>query len=178
MSFYTKVAVPLLFALPALAAPLLPPDLGPLTLFDELKALPSQWTKVSGKSANSTKLDVKIGLKQSNVQGLESKLMEIATPGNANYGQWLSAEEIDSYVAPSIVDVALVKTWLALYGITDVSSPTSDWLAFSAPVSTMEQMLNTQYDFFTHPTRSQAIPRTMQVSAVHPHQQSNLSKSH
>lgn len=163
--------MPLLFALPTFAAPLLPPDLGPLTLFDELKALPNQWTKVAG-NANATKLDVKIGLKQSNVQGLEAKLMEIATPGNANYGKWLSAEEIDSYVAPSVVDVALVKTWLALYGINDVSSPTSDWLAFTAPVSTMSEMLNTQYEFFEHPTRSGAIPRAMKVSALHQYSRS------
>ncbi|KAF2164340.1 hypothetical protein M409DRAFT_25219 [Zasmidium cellare ATCC 36951] len=163
MSFYARLAVPLLFALPTFAAPTLPPDLGPLTLFDELKALPSEWTKASG-NASESKLNVKIGLKQSNIQGLEQRLLEVATPGNADYGNWLSKEEIDSYVAPSAVNVALVKTWLALYGITDVTSPTSDWLAFSAPVSTMEALLGTQYDFYTHPSRKGAIPRTTQYS--------------
>lgn len=162
MSFLSRLAVPLLFALPAFSAPVLPPDLGPLTLFDELKALPSQWTKTSG-NASAANLAVKIGLKQSNIQGLEQRLMEVATPGNADYGQWLSKEEIDSYVAPSAVNVALVKTWLALYGINDVTSPTSDWLAFSAPVSTVEALLGTTYDFYTHPSSKQAIPRTMQV---------------
>ena len=41
-------------------------------------------------------LRLRIALVQNDIEGLQTKLMDISTPSNLQYGQWLSKEEVHS----------------------------------------------------------------------------------
>lgn len=96
-----------------------------LTLFHELKAVPSQWVSKSQAHAD-TPMKMQIGLKQSNIDGLQAKLMDVSNPESANYGKWLSKDEVAKYTAPAAGHVEAVKAWLAAHGITQTAQPTNE----------------------------------------------------
>ncbi|OAQ95772.1 hypothetical protein LLEC1_00392, partial [Akanthomyces lecanii] len=136
---------------------------GPLVKFGEIKKLPSKWV-ATGAADGAAVIKAQIGIKQNNIKGLQDKLADIADPNSPNYGQWLSKEEVDKYSAPAEADVAAVKAWLADSGITDVTMPTNDWLEFSVPVSKMESLLGSKYEWFVHLETGEKVPRTKQFS--------------
>lgn len=138
---------------------------GPLTLFHELKSLPLQWVS-RGQADKDIPIKVQIGLKQSNIQALQAKLLDISNPSSSNYGKWLSKDEVAAYTAPADGNIEAVKAWLAGAGITKVSQPTNDWIEFTAPVAVMEKLLDTKYQMYTHPDSASphGIPRTTKYS--------------
>ena len=163
-SFFSRIALGATLAASAIAGPLsLPSKFGPLTVFQELGEVPSQWVS-QGPSSSDTRLQIQIGLKQENIAALEEKLMDISNPASPNYGKWLSKAEVDAITAPSAVNIALVKAWLEFVGITDVSQPSPDWIDFTAPVSKVETLLDAKYESFFLESEQRAIPRTTKYS--------------
>lgn len=158
----SKICIGVTAAVGALAAPSTPQH-GPLVTFQQLKQLPSQWT-AQGQADKGTMIKAQIGLKQSNVKGLQEKLMDISNPSSANYGKWLSQEEIASYTAPSVGHAEAVKAWLAAAGITQVSQPSSDWIEFTVPVHQLESLLDAKYEWFSHGKTGTKVPRTTKYS--------------
>lgn len=123
MVSFSKIAYLVVASGGALAAPGTA-NHGPLVKFTELKQLPSFWT-AKGRVAEAT-ITGRIGLKQSNIKGLQEKLLDIAHPDSPNYGKWMSKEEVEAYTAPDDKHVAAVKSWLASAGITEVEQPTNE----------------------------------------------------
>ncbi|TQW00051.1 family S53 protease-like protein [Cordyceps javanica] len=135
---------------------------GPLTLFSEIKQIPSKWQS-TGAAEKGAMVKGQIGLKQSNIKGLEAKLLDISNPTSPNYGKWLSHAEIASFTAPAEGSVEAIKSWLAANGISEVSQPTNDWIEFTVPIHQMESLLDTKYEWFIHETGAK-IPRTTKYS--------------
>lgn len=137
----------------------------PLVVFHKLKSVPSQWVG-RGRADKDLPIKAQIGLKQGNIRGLQEKLLDISNPASPNYGEWLSKEEVALFTAPAPGNVAAVKSWLAANGIFKVSQPTNDWIEFTAPVSTMEKLLSTEYHWYSQPGADikEGIPRTTQYS--------------
>lgn len=78
---------------------------------------------------------------------------EVSDPDHARYGQHLQAHQVHALVAPTDEAVDAVHDWLAEYGIEPASlsySPAKDWITVLLPVSTVEQMLDTQYAVYRH----------------------------
>lgn len=127
--------------------------------------LPSHWSHVSVPKPD-TVLKMQIGLKQSNIQGLQAKLLDISHPDSPRYGQWLSDEEVDAFVKPAEESVAIVKHWLASHGFpeADITQPTSDWIELSVPVRKAEKMLSTQYSMYYDSISDETVPRTTEYS--------------
>ncbi|KAK2608358.1 hypothetical protein QQS21_003043 [Conoideocrella luteorostrata] len=147
-------------------------NLGPSSLLEKVK-VPSQW-KSSGTPNPKTLMKMQIGLKQKDMAGLQKKLMDISDPNSANYGKWLSKEELESYTAASEESVKQVKTWLATFGIKDgdISRPTADWIEVNVPISQAETMLKSKYELYTHDGTGQTLPRTNEYSipqSLHEH---------
>ncbi|KAK8148370.1 hypothetical protein G3M48_010347 [Beauveria asiatica] len=150
------------FAAIAASGVLCAPTPGPLAKFAELKRVPAQWT-TEGRAPGETVIKARIGVKQNNIEGLQQKLLDIAHPNSANYGKWLSKEEVEKYTAPADSHVAAVKAWLASAGVNNVAHD-NDWLEFTAPVSKMEALLDAKYEWFTHASTGLRLPRTKQYS--------------
>ncbi|KJA14600.1 hypothetical protein HYPSUDRAFT_194935 [Hypholoma sublateritium FD-334 SS-4] len=121
---------------------------------------------VKGTAAPAAKvLNLRLALKQSDMAGLEKALFDVSTPGSALYGQHLTKEEVEAFVAPAAETVSLVQEWLAANDITAKTiSPAGDWLQFSIPVSQANTLLQADFTVFDHPETGTQLTRTLAYS--------------
>lgn len=109
-------------------------------------------------------LNLRIGLRQSNMAGLEQALYAISTPGHDQYGHFLSADDLVEFVKPSNESAYMVNEWLSSYGLSGKSvSNAGDWLAFSVPVHQANEMLNANFTVFEDHSGNQMV-RTLSYS--------------
>nr|POF17763.1 tripeptidyl-peptidase sed2 [Quercus suber] len=162
MVAFSKIAIAI-FAAGAYAVPLTLPLLGPLEVFQTLLDIPLDWVS-KGLAPATDSIHVQIGLKQSDIAGLQAKLLDISNPKSANYGKWLSKDEVNAFTAPPAENIEAVKAWLTGAGITDISTPSSDWVEFTAPVSQLNTLLDAKYESFWHSADDRTVPRTLQYS--------------
>lgn len=98
-------------------------------------------------------LPVRIGLTQSNLDQGADLLDRVSHPGSANYGKYLSVEQVTDLFAPSSDAVDAVRGWLEAAGIhpSRVSqSANKQWLQFDAKASEAEELFKTKYHFYEH----------------------------
>ncbi|KAI0675069.1 family S53 protease [Trametes maxima] len=119
----------------------------------------------SGSAPQDAVLNLRLALVQSDAAGLEKALMDVSTPSSALYGQHLSKEEVEKFVAPSPESVAAVNAWFAENGIeAKTISPAGDWLSFSIPVDKANELLDADFGVFTHEETGQTSIRTLAYS--------------
>ncbi|KAE9388974.1 family S53 protease-like protein [Gymnopus androsaceus JB14] len=110
-------------------------------------------------------LTLRVALTSNNIAGLEEKLMSLSTPGSPEFRQWLSMEEVKSFVQPSSETVSAFSAFASANGLEPtVISPNGDWVSITLPVSQANQLFATQFEVFTHPDMSNTITRTLSVS--------------
>ncbi|KAF9009885.1 family S53 protease [Cyathus striatus] len=127
-------------------------------------SIPNGFVKANAAPADQV-LTLRINLAQNDMAGLEKALFDVSTPGSALYGQHLSKEEVDAFVAPSSETVSLVNEWLSSNGITATPiSPAGDWLEFTVPVSKANAMLGADFNVFSHQPSGKQIVRTLAYS--------------
>ena len=73
------------------------------------------------QSAN-TPISVTVALSLRNLEAAEQLLQSVSTPGNAQYQQFLTADQFVARFAPTQSDVAKVVAGLAKYGLTTVQT--------------------------------------------------------
>lgn len=127
--------------------------------------IPADWVVVDVPQPESTIL-IQIGLKQKDMAGLQKRLMEISDYQHADYGKWLSKEQLEAYTSPADNTLQFVKSWLEVSGISSsaISQPTPDWLYVEVQVSTAEMLLNTEYRVYKNNYSNQTLIRTLQYS--------------
>ncbi|KAE9388880.1 family S53 protease-like protein [Gymnopus androsaceus JB14] len=110
-------------------------------------------------------LTLRVALTSNNITGLEEKLMSLSMPGSLEFRQWLSMEEVKSFVQPSSETVSAFSAFASANGLEPtVISPNGDWVSITLPVSQANQLFATQFEVFTHPDMSNTITRTLFVS--------------
>jgi len=117
----------------------------------ELHIPPPGWIKINRAPANH-ELHLHIGLNHNGFAKLEEHLMKSSDPFHTRYGQHLSADEVNSLIAPSDETISRVSEWLAQNDIGPERvrySAARDWLMIpSILVSDAESLLNTSYHLF------------------------------
>lgn len=146
----------------AVAAP--PADtllLGDHAILEQVVA-PSAW-KPAGKPHPESPMNLRIALKQNDIDGLQAKLRDIADHNSPNYGQWLSKDEVDAFTAPDTKALEAVTSWLKAAGIAEsaITQPSSDWMHVQVPVSKAEELLKATYDIYSHETHESSLMRTL-----------------
>lgn len=132
--------------------------------------VPQGWVRHSDAPADHI-LEMRIGLKQDRFDTLVDELYQVSDPRHERYGAHLSKVDVERLVAPHPDSVSEVEEWLSLHGIeldTVQRSPAGDWLAFSVPVATAEQMLDTKYHVFHNPSSEAYVVRTISYSLPRP----------
>merc|ERR1712178_440738 len=82
---------------------------------------------------------------------LEQKFWEVSDPKNANYGKYLSRDEVTEMLAVPQDRVERIQEYLSGHGCTDINvAPQQDVVSVACPVSAIETALNTELHFFTH----------------------------
>ncbi|KAG7510543.1 tripeptidyl-peptidase 1 [Solea senegalensis] len=109
--------------------------------YDQDVLIPDDWTR-AGRVDPSEELELTFALKQQNVDVLEEKLRLVSDPDSAQYGKYLSLEEVSSLVRPSEVTHKAVRHWLHSHGITNCRSVcTRDFLQCTMTAEVAEMLL-------------------------------------
>ncbi len=134
--------------------------------------LASRWVR-RDRVPPSTKLPIRIGLTQRNLENGPNYLRDIADPHSHNFGKHWTAEQVIDAFKPAQDTVDAVRSWLVDAGFSNRSithTQNQAWLAFDATVNQMEELLHTEFwEFQDHHTGSIApacdryhIPRHVQ----------------
>ncbi|KIJ52725.1 hypothetical protein M422DRAFT_25806 [Sphaerobolus stellatus SS14] len=135
-----------------------------LVLHEKMNAIPDGFAH-NGPAAASTTLNLRINLASNNMAGLEDALFAVSTPDSAQYGQHLTKEEVEAFVAPKPDTVAAINSFLSANGLTaQTISPAGDWLSVSMPVSKANDLFGAQFSVFTNQANGQQTIRTMEYS--------------
>ncbi|TFY65280.1 hypothetical protein EVJ58_g2064 [Rhodofomes roseus] len=125
---------------------------------------PSGYT-LTGPANPDTVLTFRLALTQSDYDGLIDALYDVSMPSSANYGEWLSKEGVQTYMAPTIESISAVNAWLSENGLqSKVISAAGDWLSVPMPVSTANDLLGADFSIFTHSASGKQAVRTLAYS--------------
>ncbi|KAJ2966401.1 hypothetical protein NQ176_g10168 [Zarea fungicola] len=98
------------------------------------------------------KIDVRIALKQRNLERGMELLMAVSDPESSTYGQHYSADEVAEIFAPDQSSIDKVTKWLRDAGIDGITQPKSKgFLDFQATTDKLESLLQTKYHIYDHP---------------------------
>ncbi|KAJ7203082.1 subtilisin-like protein [Mycena pura] len=110
-------------------------------------------------------LTLRFGLAPNNLSGLQEKLTSISTPGNSDFRQWLSKDEVKSFVQPSNESVAAFNFFAAANGLKPtIISPNGEWLSMALTVSQANYQFGAQFEKFSHTSLTEPITRTLTIS--------------
>ncbi|OJT13754.1 Tripeptidyl-peptidase SED2 [Trametes pubescens] len=127
-------------------------------------AVPSGYTEI-GPASPQTTLSLRLALAQSDPEGVADALYRVSNPDSDSYGQYLSREEVESFVAPTSDTVIAVNSWLAENNLTATSiSSAGDWLSVDVPVAKANGLFNTNFTLFKHTATGGETVRTLEYS--------------
>ncbi|KAK6971675.1 family S53 protease-like protein [Favolaschia claudopus] len=118
-----------------------------------------------GRVSDSHMLTLRFGLASNNVAALQDKLLSISTPGSRDFRQWLSEDEVKTFMVPSSDTINAFNTFASANGLqTSVISPNGDWVSVTLPVSKANKLFGAVYTNFSHPDLPAPITRTLSIS--------------
>ncbi|KAJ7636605.1 family S53 protease-like protein [Roridomyces roridus] len=110
-------------------------------------------------------LTLRLGLAPNNAAGLDATLASISTPGSPEFRQWLSREEVKSYLEPSAETLSALESFASANGLEyQITAPNGDWATITLPVSHADQLFDAEFTVFSHRSTSENIARTLSVS--------------
>ncbi|KAJ7728592.1 family S53 protease [Mycena maculata] len=131
---------------------------------ESLSTTPQGFTRLGAADASSS-INFRIALPSSNVAGLEAALLDVSTPSSSNYGNHLSKDAVNAFLAPSDQATAVVQAWLSSHGLSaNTSSSAGDWLSLSVTVAKANEILSAQYETFQHVASGKTYARTLSYS--------------
>ena len=111
--------------------------------FEHFPVSSDDW-KIVSKADQKSSIDLKIAIKNSNMDNLVSKLYAVSDPSSAHYGRHLSKQQVDSLIAPSQESFEEVKSWLYSVGVTEMHV-SNDFISATIAVAKAQEILNAQY---------------------------------
>ncbi|KAI0046855.1 family S53 protease [Auriscalpium vulgare] len=118
-----------------------------------------------GPSPADTVLRLRLALAQTNITGLQNVLLDVSTPGSAQYGQHLSKDEVYEFAKPTAEASAAVNSWLSENGLSATPlSPAGDWLGFETTVAQANALFDAEFSTFVHDESGQEAVRTLAYS--------------
>lgn len=131
----------------------------------ETHNVPARWTAVGAASKDDSIL-LRIGLKSSTEDLLESHLLEVSDPAHHRYKQYLSADEVAKLSRPSDETQKLVEEWLHDHDVWQYAwnEPALDWISAKVTIQKAEEMLQTRYAKFVHDESGAVVHRTTEFS--------------
>lgn len=136
----------------------------PMRVHERRARVPAGFAALN-KADGRTQLTMRLALKQRDSDGLVDALYRVSDPASADYGNHLSVEEVNAFMAPTTDTLSAVNAWLSDNGIkAKPVSPAGDWVEFTLPVSKANDVFDADFTVFQHQqSKSQGI-RTLQYS--------------
>jgi len=116
----------------------------------------SSWVRGEKPPADhSVGVNVVVRIDDEQRADLERVFWEVSDPKHANYGQYLSRDEVTEMLDVPEDRLDSIKSYLSGHGCTDINvAPQRDTVSVTCPVSAIETALNTELHFFTHQEHS------------------------
>ncbi|KAI1328437.1 tripeptidyl-peptidase 1 [Xylariaceae sp. FL0255] len=130
-------------------------------LMDFVPSVPKGWKEV-GEPALSEPIALKIALPQRHADALEQAVIEMSTPGHANYGKHMDPLELRSYTAPTEKTLNSVLDWLSQSNIK--TSVNNDWITITTTVEKANELLNTKFLWYQYEKSAKPVLRTLEYS--------------
>lgn len=108
------------------------------------------WTKISHANAD-TPLNLRIGLKQLNLEQAEELVNAVSHPRSEKYGQYWTPQQVLEMFAPSTDAVSDTIAWLLKAGVPRKSialSAGKNWIKVDTTVGVAESLLDTTYSMY------------------------------
>ncbi|TQV90872.1 hypothetical protein V2A60_008341 [Cordyceps javanica] len=134
----------------------------------------SNFVKRNVAPANE-RIQVRVALKQRNLENGMDYLMDVSDPDSPNYGKHYTAEQVAELFKPADESIDAVKRWLADSGVADDSlivPKSKGSVYFSTTVDKLENILQTRYHVYQHARSDLEHIGTDQYSL--PHEVSNV----
>ena len=150
--------------------------LGILGASTALAGMASQATdlgSLTGTQANQS-ISVTIALKLSDLQGAESMMHRVATPGDVMYGKFLTPAQVEAQFGPNESDVARVIGELSAAGLT-VERTTSTTLTATGKPATLEHVFHTSLHQFVMPATAKHASFTFRAAKTAPVVPANIA---
>lgn len=128
------------------------PTLSPYNVHEERTHLPLGWSLERRHDAAST-FPLRFALKQRNIEDIGNYLHDVSHPKSPKYGNHWTAGDIARTFAPSDQTIDTVRNWLVASGISEeriAFGRTKGWIQVDATVEEAEQLMNTEYNVYTH----------------------------
>ncbi|KAH9940472.1 family S53 protease-like protein [Epithele typhae] len=127
-------------------------------------APPNGFVKTTpGADADSAVVSLRIALK-SDPAPLHKALLDVSTPGSANYRKFLTKAETDALVAPSADGLAAIDAWLSSANVTSTPAATNQWLNIDVPVASANALLDADFQTYTNAETGKTAIRTLAYS--------------
>mmetsp|Transcript_41597 Transcript_41597/g.61008 ORF Transcript_41597/g.61008 Transcript_41597/m.61008 type:complete len:668 (+) Transcript_41597:92-2095(+) len=123
-----------------------------------VRGVPTGWAS-TGRAGADEKLELVFAVKQTNLDLLESTLMDVSDPDSENYGKHLSNDEVHQLVAPTAECAAAVDSFLSGFG-AQFASPNGDFVTATLSVSDAEDLLEAEYTTLFHADSNTTVKRT------------------
>ncbi|KAK8067828.1 hypothetical protein PG996_006940 [Apiospora saccharicola] len=128
---------------------------------DSLDGVPRGWTFVRD-AAPSDPILLRVALRQQRAAALEQAVLEISTPGHANYGMHLSRDEVKAFTAPSKQAATSVTNWISKSGIEPVVD--NDFITINTTVAKADALLDTTFAWYQYEESATPSLRTLAYS--------------
>lgn len=131
---------------------------------EQLPGIPEGWTEDRAPPPSAS-MKFRIAIRHDKMAEFEQKAIDIATPGNRLYGQFLTREEINDFLRPSDDAVDAILSWMKSEDVPgDKIERHGNWLTWTVPVSQAEKMLHTRFRSFRNNVSQIVDIRTLEYS--------------
>ncbi|KAI1000959.1 Tripeptidyl-peptidase [Podosphaera aphanis] len=133
-------------------------------IFEKLSSIPHPWVlKDSGDVNPNQSFKLRIHLKNLNSAAFKQKVLDLSTPNHPTYGQHMSREEVQSFLAPPVESFQLVTDWLELERAGNATIE-NDWFVLDSTIGQVERLLRTRYQLFENSETGEITARTLEYS--------------
>jgi subtilase family serine protease len=103
----------------------------------------------TGTAADTRSVDIAVHMALRDPEGLKNVVARVSKPGNAEYGHYLTKEEVRARFAPDAADVDAVKALLQGAGMTDIHvGPSGAYVSARATVAQLRTTFNVTQDLY------------------------------
>lgn len=122
--------------------------------------------KYESAANNDTLLNLLLVVKVGDGQDLASTLMQIGTPGDANYGKHLNQEQLSALVSPEPGSVDIVTSWLSSFsGVSEITyTPEISSMSFQSTVESANQMFEADFGVYQSAKGNKSLVRSLHYS--------------
>lgn len=141
-------------------------------IFEQLPEIPHPWVSKDSSNVNPDQpIKLHIHLKNLNMARFQQKVLDISTPNHPQYGQYMTREDVNNYLAPSSESSSLVQKWLEQSNAGKITKE-NDWFYVETTIEKAGQLLNTSYQAYQNVETGKHTIRTLSYSvplSLHPH---------